>query len=74
MQHTRFVRETREMEPDVVFLGDSIIANLQSTDLWEKWFTPMHSLNFGIGGDQTQHVLWRVHNGELDCIQPKVNI
>lgn len=60
------------MEPDVVFVGDSLIANLQNTDLWEKWFAPMHSLNFGIGGDQTQHVLWRLLNGELECIKPKV--
>lgn len=37
-------------------------------------FQPLHSLNFGIGGDQTQHVLWRVENGEMDDVQPKVNI
>ena len=35
-------------------------------------FEPLHSLNFGIGGDQTQNVLWRVQNGELDNLQPKV--
>ena len=33
---------------------------------------PLHSLNFGIGGDQTQHVLWRIENGELEYITPKV--
>jgi lysophospholipase L1-like esterase len=32
----------------------------------------MKAANFGIGGDQTQHVLWRIQNGELDGIQPKV--
>ncbi|XP_053655744.1 platelet-activating factor acetylhydrolase IB subunit alpha2 [Cherax quadricarinatus] len=69
--HNRFVNQAREMEPDVVFVGDSLVANLQSTDLWEKWFAPMHSLNFGIGGDQTQHVLWRLKNGELEYIKPK---
>nr|XP_045624159.1 platelet-activating factor acetylhydrolase IB subunit alpha2-like [Procambarus clarkii] len=69
--HNRFVNQAREMEPDVVFVGDSLVANLLSTDLWEKWFAPMHSLNFGIGGDQTQHVLWRLRNGELEFIKPK---
>ncbi|MPC26696.1 Platelet-activating factor acetylhydrolase IB subunit beta [Portunus trituberculatus] len=59
------------MEPDVVFVGDSIVANLQCTDVWEKWFAPMHCLNFGIGGDETQHVLWRLKNGELEFIKPK---
>ncbi|XP_076068231.1 platelet-activating factor acetylhydrolase alpha isoform X2 [Oratosquilla oratoria] len=70
--HNRFVNQAKEMEPDVVFIGDSLIANLQSTDLWEKWFEPMHCLNFGVGGDQTQHVLWRLQNGELEYIKPKV--
>ena len=36
-------------------------------------FVPLHCLNFGIGSDQTQHVLWRVQNGELDNFQPKVS-
>ena len=34
----------------------------------------MHALNFGIGGDQIQNVLWRIHNGELDHIKPKVTL
>ena len=59
----------------VVFIGDSI------TDGWRggghaTWQTAFgdkyNALNLGIGGDQTQHVLWRIAHGELDGISPKV--
>ncbi|XP_022901860.1 platelet-activating factor acetylhydrolase IB subunit beta homolog [Onthophagus taurus] len=70
--HNRFVSETREKDAEVVFIGDSIIQALQHTDIWNDWFVPMHCLNFGIHRDQLQNVLWRVQNGELDNIKPKV--
>ena len=35
-------------------------------------FEPLHSLNFSIGGDQTQNLLWRICNGELDNMELKV--
>merc|ERR1712131_395066 len=41
-------------------------------EVWRKLFSPLHALNFGVGGDATQHVLWRLSNGELDNIRPKV--
>jgi platelet-activating factor acetylhydrolase IB subunit beta/gamma len=66
--------ETKEKEPDVVFIGDSIIQRLVHTEMWNNFFAPMHALNFGIGGDQIQNVLWRIENGELDHINPKVII
>ncbi|KAL4228455.1 platelet-activating factor acetyltransferase [Mactra antiquata] len=71
-QHKRFVLSTKEGEPEVVFIGDSLIQQLSQTELWNRMFEPLHCINFGIGGDQTQHVLWRVQNGEMDCITPKV--
>lgn len=45
-----------------------------SLQIWRQLFSPLHALNFGVGGDATQHVLWRLSNGELDNISPKVQI
>jgi len=70
--HERFVAEAKEREADVLFIGDSLIQSLVHFDVWTKLFEPLHCLNFGIGGDQTQHVLWRVSNGELEGISPRI--
>jgi lysophospholipase L1-like esterase len=39
--------------------------------VWDREFAPLKAANFGIGGDRTQHVLWRLRNGETDGYQPK---
>ena len=43
------------------------------TRVWQRFYGPRHAANFGIGGDRTQHVLWRIQNGELDGIEPRVD-
>src|SRR5207237_9418968 len=40
----------------------------------EENFSALKPANFGISGDRTQHVLWRINNGELDGIKPKVTV
>lgn len=42
--------------------------------VWRELFSPLHALNFGIGGDTTCNVLWRLQNGELENIRPKVSL
>ncbi|XP_030640532.1 platelet-activating factor acetylhydrolase IB subunit gamma isoform X1 [Chanos chanos] len=70
--HNRFVSDSKGKEPDVLFVGDSLVQFMHEFEVWRKLFSPLHALNFGIGGDATQHVLWRLSNGELDHINPKV--
>jgi lysophospholipase L1-like esterase len=55
----------------VVFVGDSIIEGWDNQS-FEEHFAVHHALRLGIGGDKTQHVLWRITHGELDGMRPKV--
>ncbi|XP_022086106.1 platelet-activating factor acetylhydrolase IB subunit gamma-like [Acanthaster planci] len=70
--HERYVADAKEKEPEILFVGDSLIQLMAQFQVWTDLFEPLHSLNFGIGADQTQHVLWRLQNGALDFIEPKV--
>ncbi|XP_030381569.1 platelet-activating factor acetylhydrolase IB subunit beta homolog isoform X2 [Scaptodrosophila lebanonensis] len=70
--HRRFISDCREKDPDVIFLGDCIFETLQDTETWNQYFAPLHCLNFSIRDDCTEHVLWRIENGALDNVNPKI--
>ncbi len=70
--HDRFVRRAKRGSVDLVFFGDSITQWWPHDDFINRYGRT--AANFGIGGDQVQHLLWRVQNGELDGIQPKVAV
>ena len=75
-RHAENVATAKRGGVDVLFLGDSITDGWHwdagGRRIWEKTFAPRHAANFGIGYDRIQNVLWRVENGELDGISPKV--
>lgn len=58
---------------DLLFIGDSITAGWEGAgkDVWEKFYGKRKAMNAGIGGDRTQHILWRLENGNIDGISPK---
>jgi beta-glucosidase len=71
--HEAFLRRGQEGPIGLLFLGDSITAGWSGhKDLWQQYFGQYNPANFGIGGDRTQHVLWRIENGELEGIEPQV--
>lgn len=75
--HESFLARGKAGPIGVLFIGDSITAgwaNAARTHIWESYYGPYQPANFGIGGDQTQHVIWRIENGELDGISPKVTV
>lgn len=70
--HDRFVKIAQEGTAELAFLGDSITAGWGSKkEIWNTAFGQYKPANFGIGGDRTQHVLWRITNGELEGTKPK---
>jgi lysophospholipase L1-like esterase/truncated hemoglobin YjbI len=74
-RHEEFLQIARKGDVGVLFLGDSITDGWRSgaaKPTWDKYFAPLKAANFGIGGDRTEHVLWRIQNGELEGIHPKV--
>jgi lysophospholipase L1-like esterase len=72
--HKSLLAQTKKGQIDLLFLGDSITQGWNENTIWQRYYGPRHAANFGIGGDRTQHVLWRIQNGELDGIDPKVTV
>src|SRR5258706_11609562 len=75
-RHEAFVEEAKKGGFDVLFQGDSITdgwRNGAQKKIWDATFAPLKAANFGISGDRTQHVLWRLQNGEFEGLTlPKV--
>ena len=80
MKRTMVVLQRAKDHPgdcDVVFIGDSITQNWEGPGkaVWAQYYgTNRTCLNFGVGGDKTQHVLWRYEHGQLDGLKPKVAV
>jgi lysophospholipase L1-like esterase len=71
--HESFLARGKSGPIGVLFIGDSITAGwTRAPHVWEHYYGKWQPANFGIGGDQTQHVIWRIENGELDGLAPKV--
>jgi lysophospholipase L1-like esterase len=71
--HESFLQRTKEGPVGLLFLGDSITAGwTKAPEVWRKYYEKYQPANFGIGGDRTEHVLWRILNGELEGIDPQV--
>lgn len=70
--HQSLVDRAKKGDVDLMFLGDSITQGWNDNDVWKRYYGPRKAANFGIGGDRTQHVLWRLGHGEFDGLSPKV--
>src|SRR5262245_12249583 len=60
----------------VIFIGDSITQGWEGAgkEVWARYYAGRQAVNLGIGGDRTQHVLWRLDHGNLDGLKPKAAV
>jgi lysophospholipase L1-like esterase len=76
--HSQLIKKAKQGGIDVYFEGDSITRRWGATDYpdllanWKRNFFGWNAADFGWGGDRTQNILWRLENGELDGVNPKV--
>ncbi|WP_188150954.1 GDSL-type esterase/lipase family protein [Teredinibacter waterburyi] len=74
-KHAEDVAIAAKGDIDLLFLGDSITEGWGWGDnqkIFDANFGQYRWANFGIGGDQTQHLLWRLQNGSTGKLAPKV--
>jgi lysophospholipase L1-like esterase len=76
--HSQLLAKAKQGSVDVYFEGDSITRRWGALDYpelltnWKHNFSGWNAADFGWGGDETQNILWRLENGELDGVNPKV--
>lgn len=76
--HSQLLAKAKQSGIDVYFEGDSITRRWGALDYpdllanWKQNFFGWNAADFGWGGDRTQNILWRLQNGELDEVHPKV--
>jgi beta-glucosidase len=82
-RHKAEVERAKKGDSDLAFIGDSITHGWGggpeaderfNHETWDKAFGKYKPINLGFSGDRTQHVLWRLQNGELDGVKPKVMV
>lgn len=75
-RHHQFLNMTHQhaAEVKVVFFGDSITEGWAGSGrkVWDAHYKPRGAFNYGIGGDRTEHLIWRVNNGEFEHVKPKL--
>lgn len=75
-RHKAINERAKEGNVDLIFIGDSITEGWEGNgkEVWQKLYGSRHAMNAGIGGDRTQHILWRLDNGNVNNLSPKLAV
>jgi len=78
-RHLQIVKDLKNQDVDLLMLGDSITHFWETKNpkrggkkIWDKYYSKRNAYNIGYSADRTEHVLWRLKNGEADGISPKL--
>ncbi|MGH8019323.1 MAG: GDSL-type esterase/lipase family protein [Opitutaceae bacterium] len=70
-KHLEDMAVAKAGDVDLLFVGDSITDGWDAQAMWKERIAPLRAANFGVGGDTTQNVLWRLENGAVGNLRPK---
>ena len=76
-RHQQKLARAKQGDVDLLFIGDSIThawENATAKSTWDKYYANRKPFNIGYSGDRTENVLWRLNNGEIDNISPRVAV
>ena len=75
-RHERAVSRVRRAHVDLLFIGDSITQGWEEEGrrVWDAYYGHRQAVNLGFNGDCTENVLWRLQEGELAGIAPKLAV
>ena len=68
------IERVRNKRVDLIFDGDSITDFWEGKgkDVWNKNYAKLNPADFGISGDRTEHLLWRLDHGQVNGLHPKM--
>jgi len=75
-RHEQKLLDKEKQNIELIFIGDSITHGWETEGkaIWDNHFAPRNGFNLGFGGDRTENVLWRLDNGAVDDLKPKLVI
>lgn len=77
-RHESMNHQVAKGNVDLIFIGDSITHQWEKEKVgkpvWKTYYAKRNAVNLGISGDRTEHVLWRLENGNLKGISPKLAV
>jgi len=75
-RHDEKIERAKDADVDLVFIGDSITHGWENAgaEVWREYYQNRNAFNLGFSGDRTEHVLWRLENGAVAGITPKLAV